>query len=154
MDRKRVGRRRQTGLEIGEPTDSLSTLSGWYYEANVRSDVPPERERDGEYLPIHSIPTRFRSANSATSSPLFIQHSTSRNIFQLCLRRRSICALPRAAKEGCPRLPRLIPRILIMTRINRILFLSLFLSFFFDSRRRQRSLLESIEIGRIFGCFE
>lgn len=61
VDRKRVGRRRQTGLEIGEPTDSLSTLSAWYYEANVRSNVPPERERERdrgkererENLPIH-----------------------------------------------------------------------------------------------------
>lgn len=35
------------GLEIAEPTDSLSTLSGRYYEANVRPSVP-------ESISIHS----------------------------------------------------------------------------------------------------
>lgn len=109
VDRKRVGRRRQTGLEIGEPTDSLSTLSAWYYEANVRSNVPPERERDRgkerERI-CRSISTaRFRSASSATFPPsLFIQHSASRNIFQLCLRRHSPVryVLPRGEGRRLP----------------------------------------------------
>lgn len=131
VDRKRVGRRRQTGLEIGEPTDSLSTLSAWYYEANVRSNVPPERERERENLPIHFYHSLSISKFRHLPPPLFIQHSASRNIFQLCLRRHSPVryVLPRDEGRRLPsfriafHFPRLInftrTRILIMTYMHR-----------------------------------
>lgn len=124
VDRKRVGRRRQTGLEIGEPTDSLSTLSAWYYEANVRSNVPPERER--ENLPIHfyrslSI-SKFRHL-----SPLLIYPTLSiaKHLPTLSSPPFDMCSLG-VKGGGCPRfvfhfphLARLInftrTRVLIMT---------------------------------------
>lgn len=81
VDRKRMGRRRQTGLEIGEPTDSLSTLSAWYYRSQ-RAIQCTTGGRERENLPI-----RFYHSASISefrppfSSPLFIQRSASRNIF-------------------------------------------------------------------------
>lgn len=134
VDRKRVGRRRQTGLEIGEPTDSLSTLSAWYYEANVRSNVPPEREREIEgkreresadpFLPLafdQQVPPPFPPPYLSNT-----QHrETSSNFVFAAILPFDMCSLG-VKGGGCPRfvfhfphLARLInftrTRVLIMT---------------------------------------
>lgn len=68
----------QAGLEIAEPTDSLSTLSGRYYEANVRPTV-------AEYLDPHPLRGRpFPSANSSVRSYLS-RAPGSQSIPELCL---------------------------------------------------------------------
>lgn len=89
------------------------------------------RERERENLPIHFYHSLSISKFRHLPPPLFIQHSASRNIFQLCLRRHSPVRymLPRDEGRRLPsfriasHFPRLInftrTRILIMTYMHR-----------------------------------
>lgn len=102
----------QTGFEIAEPTDSLSTLSGRYYEANARPTV-------AEYLdqhPLYGVP--FPSGNSSARSYLS-RAAGSRSIPVLCLSRSTrrcpvfrLCPSPGSLHRRSPSRPFPVPAVI------------------------------------------